>query len=180
MNLKIYSKERKHFWIGSCLSVELTQSAQCCTLLSSPLETNNSVMYSSWGSTSTITTGYGPDNYGSEVLSPSMGKVSLFSRTSRPVVGPIQVPMQWAVGDLYPGILQLSPEADHSPTTSAEAKYACTHICTSSHASRQSVYLVRNRDNISFLNMETTKMCIEIIPKQWKNILSKEGNQIYH
>jgi hypothetical protein len=28
--------------------------------------------------------------------------------------------------------------------------------------------------------METTKMCIEIIPKQWKNILSKEGNQIYH
>ena len=37
MNLKIYSSERKHFWIGSCLSVELTQSAQCCTLLSSPL-----------------------------------------------------------------------------------------------------------------------------------------------
>ena len=36
-NLKIYSRERKHFWIGSCLSVEVTKSAQWRTQLRSPL-----------------------------------------------------------------------------------------------------------------------------------------------
>jgi hypothetical protein len=45
--------------------------------------------------------------------------------------------------------------------------------------SRQSAYLVKNRDNISFIKMETREMCNEIIPKQWKNILRK-GNTIYH
>ena len=37
-NLKMYSKERKHFWIGSCLSVEVTRSAQWRTQLNNPLQ----------------------------------------------------------------------------------------------------------------------------------------------
>lgn len=38
INLKIYSELLKHFWMGSCLSKLITQSAQCCTLVNKPLK----------------------------------------------------------------------------------------------------------------------------------------------
>ena len=37
-NLKMYSKDLKHFWIGSCRSVDVTKSAQWRTQLSNPLK----------------------------------------------------------------------------------------------------------------------------------------------
>lgn len=38
ISLKMYSKLLKHFWIGSCLSTDKTQSAQCWTLVNNPLK----------------------------------------------------------------------------------------------------------------------------------------------
>lgn len=38
ISLKMYSRLLKHFCIGSCLSNDKIQSAQCCTLVNKPLQ----------------------------------------------------------------------------------------------------------------------------------------------
>jgi hypothetical protein len=54
--------------------------------------------------------------------SPGRVKNFLFSTSSRPALGPIQPPIQWAPGALSPGVKRQGREDDHSPPTSAEVK----------------------------------------------------------
>jgi hypothetical protein len=69
-----------------------------------------------------IATGYGLDERGGS-SSPNRNKIFILSTTSRPVLGFIQPPIQWAPGTLSPEEVKLLvPEADHSPPTSAEVK----------------------------------------------------------
>jgi hypothetical protein len=49
--------------------------------------------------------------------------IFLFITASRPALGPIQPPIQW-VPALSLGVKRLVREADHSPSSSAEAKNA--------------------------------------------------------
>jgi hypothetical protein len=61
--------------------------------------------------------------------SPGKGMIFLISKSSKPVLGPIQPPLQGVPGSLSPGVKWLGREADHSPPTGAEVKD--TWICTS-------------------------------------------------
>jgi hypothetical protein len=54
--------------------------------------------------------------------SPDRVKNFLFSKSSRPTLGPTQPPIQWVPGALSPGMKQPGREADHSPPTSADVK----------------------------------------------------------
>jgi hypothetical protein len=47
--------------------------------------------------------------------SPGRVKNVLFSKSSRPVLGPTQPPIQWVLGVLSPGVKRPGREADHSP-----------------------------------------------------------------
>jgi hypothetical protein len=55
-------------------------------------------------------------------LRPGEVKNFLFSTSSRPVLGPIQPPIQWVPGAISRGIKRPGREADHSPPTSAKVK----------------------------------------------------------
>jgi hypothetical protein len=48
--------------------------------------------------------------------------IPLFSTASRPLLGPTQVPTEWVLEVLSPGVKRASREADHSPPPSAEFK----------------------------------------------------------
>jgi hypothetical protein len=54
----------------------------------------------------------------------SLGRVKnfLFSTSSRPFLGPIQLAIQWVPGALPPGVKRSGRKTDHSPQTSAEVK----------------------------------------------------------
>jgi hypothetical protein len=63
-------------------------------------------------------TSYGLDGGGSI---PGRGKeIYLYSAGSRPAVGTIQPPIQWAPGTLSPRVKRPGREADHSSPFSAE------------------------------------------------------------
>jgi hypothetical protein len=49
-------------------------------------------------------------------------KILLFSTSSRPALGPTQLPIQWIPGALSPGIQRQGREAGYSPPSSAEVK----------------------------------------------------------
>ena len=51
----------------------------------------------------------------------------LFSKPSRPTLGPTLSPAQRVLGALYPGVKLSDPEADHSPPSSAEVKKECSY-----------------------------------------------------
>jgi hypothetical protein len=55
-------------------------------------------------------------------LSPSRGKIFLLSTMSRPVLEPIQSPMQWVQAAFSQGMKRPEREADYSPSSSAEVK----------------------------------------------------------
>jgi len=55
----------------------------------------------------------------------------LFSNASRPVPGPTQPPIQWALGTLALGVKLLRRKANHSHPTSAEVKNVCSFASTS-------------------------------------------------
>jgi hypothetical protein len=59
------------------------------------------------------------------------GKNFLFSMSSRPVLGPIQPPIQWVNGALSSGVKRPEREADHSPPTSEEIKKTWIYKATS-------------------------------------------------
>jgi hypothetical protein len=65
-----------------------------------------------------IVTDYGLDDRGS-IPGGGLG-IFLFDTLSRPALGPIQSPIQWAPGVLSLGVKWLGREADHSPPSSAE------------------------------------------------------------
>jgi hypothetical protein len=46
----------------------------------------------------------------------------LFCTSSRPDLGPTQLPIQWVPGALSAGVKRPGSEADHSPPASAEVK----------------------------------------------------------
>jgi hypothetical protein len=52
----------------------------------------------------------------------SIMQLDFLSTSSRPVLGIIQPPIQWALGALSPGLKRPGCEANHSPPTSAEVK----------------------------------------------------------
>lgn len=52
----------------------------------------------------------------------------VLSMSSRLVLGTIQPPMQWALGDFSLGVKQLGHEDDHSPVTSAEDKNSWIYV----------------------------------------------------
>jgi hypothetical protein len=66
--------------------------------------------------------GYELDGRGVGVRIPVGITIFLLSTSSRPVLGPIQPPIQRVPGDLSPEVKWLGHEADHSPPTSAEVK----------------------------------------------------------
>jgi hypothetical protein len=79
-----------------------------------------------------IMTGYRLDDSGVSALSGA--RDFLFSKTSSPTLGPVQPPIQWVQGILFPGVQQLGLEADQSPPFSAtfKNKWSCTfnsHLC---------------------------------------------------
>jgi hypothetical protein len=49
-------------------------------------------------------------------------EIFLFSVTSRPTLGPTQLPIQWVPGIVFPEVKRYETEADHSPLSSAEVK----------------------------------------------------------
>jgi hypothetical protein len=79
--------------------------------------------------------------------SPGRVKYFLFSTSSRPALGPTQLPVQWVPWALSTGVKRLGRETDHSPPASAEVKkmWICTFIppyafmaqCLISQAQRQ-------------------------------------------
>jgi hypothetical protein len=65
---------------------------------------------------------YGLDGRGGRSLSPGSAKNVLFSRLSRPALGPTQPPIQCIPEALSPRVNRPWREADHSPPNSAEVK----------------------------------------------------------
>jgi hypothetical protein len=55
-------------------------------------------------------------------LSPGRGNIFLLSTSSRPVLGPIQTPIQRVPGALSPGVKRQRRDADYSPPFSIEVK----------------------------------------------------------
>jgi hypothetical protein len=53
---------------------------------------------------------------------PGRGKIFLFSIASRPPLGPTEPPIQWVSGAVSSGVKRQGREAEHSPSSSAEAK----------------------------------------------------------
>jgi hypothetical protein len=81
-----------------------------------------------------IETGYGLDGRVVGVPSPARYKVFLFSVSSRPVLGPTQLPIQWAPGALAPGVKRPGRETDHSlPTIAGGQEYVDLHIHSPIH-----------------------------------------------
>jgi hypothetical protein len=81
-----------------------------------------------------IATGYGPDDWGVGVPSPSGGKKFHFSMSFRSALGPTQPPIRWVPGALSPGIKGQGHEADHSPPISAEVKKMWVYTFTPPYA----------------------------------------------
>jgi hypothetical protein len=69
-----------------------------------------------------VVTGYGLDDGGVPVSSPSRFKNFLFSALPRLILGSTHPPIQWVQGALSPGVKQPGHEADHSSPTSVEVK----------------------------------------------------------
>jgi hypothetical protein len=63
-----------------------------------------------------------------------MGKNFLFSISSRPVLLPSQVPIEWVPEALSPGVKRSEHEADHSPPTSTEVKETWIYTSISTYA----------------------------------------------
>jgi hypothetical protein len=63
--------------------------------------------------------GYGLDGHFSI---PGRGKICIFSMTSRPALGPTQLPTQWVPGALSLGMKRSGRDAVHSPPPGAEVK----------------------------------------------------------
>jgi hypothetical protein len=81
------------------------------------------------GELSGIALGYGLNEW---VFESRQGlRIFLFTIASRPVLGPIQPPIQWVPGALSLGVKQQGCEADHSPPSSAKVKNAWSY--TSAH-----------------------------------------------
>jgi hypothetical protein len=62
--------------------------------------------------------------------SPGRVKNFLFSTSSRPVLWPIQPPIQWVPGALSPEVKRPGREVVHSPPTSVEVKKTWVYIST--------------------------------------------------
>jgi hypothetical protein len=67
-----------------------------------------------------VATGYGMDGRGVGVRVPVGDKISLLSMLFRRVLGPIQPPIRWFSGTLFPRVKRPGREADYSPSTSVE------------------------------------------------------------
>jgi hypothetical protein len=80
------------------------------------------------GYLSGITLGYGLDDRGFDSRR-GLG-IFLFTTASRPVLGPIQPPIQWVQGFLSLGVKRRGREADHSPPSSAEVKNPWSYSST--------------------------------------------------
>jgi hypothetical protein len=63
--------------------------------------------------------------------SPSRVKHIHFSISSTPALGSTQLPIQWVLGALSPGVKWQAREADHSPPISAEVKKTWLYRSTS-------------------------------------------------
>jgi hypothetical protein len=74
-----------------------------------------------------IATGYRLHDWGVGSSSPGKKIIFLLSTLSRPVLGPIQRPIQWLLGA---GIKWSGREADHPHPTSAEVKNTCIYTIT--------------------------------------------------
>jgi hypothetical protein len=64
-----------------------------------------------------------------------IGRISLFSMSSRPVLGPKQPAIQWVPWALSPGIKRPRREDDHSLPSNAEIKNTWNYIPTPPYVS---------------------------------------------
>jgi hypothetical protein len=62
--------------------------------------------------------------------SPGGIKNFLFSKSTRPNLGPTQPPIQWVPGAFSPGAKRRGRESDHLRPSNAEVKKMCIHIST--------------------------------------------------
>jgi hypothetical protein len=62
--------------------------------------------YRSRGSSLSIVSGYGPDDWTIEVRSPAQARYFPLTSVSRPALGPTQPPVQWLPGVLSPGLMR--------------------------------------------------------------------------
>jgi hypothetical protein len=69
---------------------------------------------------------------------------------SRPVLGPIQSPIQWVTEALSLGVKRLGREADHSPPSSAEVNNAWSYTSITQYVF-VAWRLVKQRDILSLL-----------------------------
>jgi hypothetical protein len=60
--------------------------------------------------------------------------IFLFTTASRPHLEPTQPPIQWVPGALSLGLKRPQCEADHSPSSSAEVKNACSYTSIPQYA----------------------------------------------
>jgi hypothetical protein len=74
--------------------------------------------------------------------------IFLFTTAFRPVLWPSQPPLQWILGALFPGLMQLGPVADHSPPCSAKVN-ACSYTSTPPYVF-MAWCLVKPRDDFTF------------------------------
>jgi hypothetical protein len=74
---------------------------------------------------------------------PGGGKNFHISISSRPALGSTQLPIQWIPEALSPSVKRPGREADHSSTTSAEAKKMCIYTSTPHTPSLGNASLVR-------------------------------------
>jgi hypothetical protein len=88
------------------------------------------VWYRSRDSAVGIASVYGLNDPGVGIRVPVEARI-FSSRSSRPVLGPTQPPVQWVPGALSPGKKLPGREADHSPPTSADVKKTWIYTSTS-------------------------------------------------
>jgi hypothetical protein len=69
-----------------------------------------------------IATGYALDHQVDGVKKSAGSLSNLSSMSSKLTLGPTQLPIQWILAALSPGVILQGREADHSPTISAEVK----------------------------------------------------------
>jgi hypothetical protein len=92
----------------------------------------------------------------------------LFSKTSRLALVPTQLPIQWVLGALSPGVNWLRYEIDHCPPSTAKVKneWSCTSaplVCP------RDAY----RDNFTFLSFTGDNSYLKLIrPRhaEWKMV----------
>jgi hypothetical protein len=103
---------------------------------------------------------------------------------SRPILGPIQPPIQWVSATLSPVIKRPERDANHSRPSSAEVKYAWSYISTPSYTF-MTWCLIKDKDNFTFLQYEPCTLyllrgCSQKFPDWPPGTRTANGTALWH